>query len=86
MPYNNREEMLADFQNKFPFAIIDWKVGKENNGDGTSVDKMLEIRDFLKSVWSDAQSARDGKWRLAITHLSSDARKSVLATLDELTK
>lgn len=58
MPYNTPEEMIADFQNKFPFAIIDWKIGKENDEDGTSVDKMLEIREFLKSVWSDAQSAK----------------------------
>lgn len=35
------------FEEKFPFAIIDWKLNSKNDGDGESTDKMKEIQIHL---------------------------------------
>jgi hypothetical protein len=47
------EDVIKDFDKKFPFAIIDWKLGQENDGDGISTDKMKEIKShFISTIIS----------------------------------
>ena len=49
-PIEILKESQKEFDTKFPFAIIDWKLSEENDGDGTSVDKMKEIKSHLTSL------------------------------------
>lgn len=51
MKEENKESWwVKEFEMEFPFAIIDWKIGEENDGDGESVDKMGEIKSFISKV------------------------------------
>lgn len=47
---NNIEKVLKEFDEKFPFGIIDWKIGKENDGDVVVTDKMKEMKSFLRTA------------------------------------
>lgn len=47
------EDWIEEFDMKFPFAIIDWKIGKENDGDGVSEDKMKQIKSFISTKFAE---------------------------------
>lgn len=53
------EEYVEEFNKMFPFAIIDWKIGRENDGDGIAKDTMIEVKNFLR--FSLTQIAEDAK-------------------------
>ncbi len=41
--------MSERFREKFPFAILNYTAGIENDGDGVATDKMQEILSFIES-------------------------------------
>lgn len=66
-----KDSVLKEFDERFPWAIIDWKIGKENDGDGSVTDKMKEIKSFLSQLIPkvieqafDATKVTDGELNL----------------------
>jgi hypothetical protein len=46
----NKEQVNKEFDEEFPFAILDWRHGQENDGDCTTTDKMKEIKSHISSI------------------------------------
>lgn len=44
---NDMKPMEERFDGAFPFSIIDWRPGQENDGDGVATDKMRDIKAFI---------------------------------------
>ena len=58
-----KEDWKKSFDKNFPFAIIDWKIGKENDGDGIAVNKMTQIKSFINQLLISARSEEREKYK-----------------------